>query len=66
MTRAGSDPGRIRQLRDALLEAFEEPEVRAAGAAVFIDGVEILPLSAYDRIVEFRRLAADQGYPELR
>ena len=66
VTRAGSDLDRIRQLQDALLEAFEEPEVRAAGAAVFIDGVDILPLSAYDRIVEFQRLAAAQGYPELR
>ena len=53
-------------MQSALLEAFEEPEVRAAGAAAFIDGVEILPLSAYDRIIEFQRLAAAQGYPELR
>ena len=66
VTRAGSGPDRIRQLQSALLEAFEEPEVRGAGAAVFIDGVEILPLSAYDRIVEFQRFAAAQGYPELR
>ncbi len=66
VTRAGSGPDRIRQLQTALLEAFEEPEVRAAGAAVFIDGVEILPLSAYDRIIEFQRLAIAQGYPELR
>ena len=66
VTRAGSDPDRTRQLQSAILEAFEEPDVRAAGAAVFIDGVEILPLSAYDRIVEFQRLAAAQGYPELR
>ena len=54
-----------RHLQSALLEAFEQPEVRAAGAAVFI-GVEILPLSAYERIVELERLAAAQGYPELR
>ena len=66
VTRAGSDPKRIRQLQNALLEAFEDSEVRAAGAAVFIDGVELLPPSAYDRIVEFQRLAASQGYPELR
>ena len=66
VTRAGSDPNRIRQLRNALLEAFKEPEVRTAGAAVFIGGVEILPRSAYERIVQFKRLAAAQGYPELR
>ena len=48
------------------MEAFDEPEVRAAGAAMFIEGVEVLPLAAYERIREFRRLAAEQGYPELR
>jgi len=66
VTRAGSGPDRIRKLQDALREAIEEPDVRAAGTAVFIDGVDILPLSAYDRIIEFGRLAAAQGYPELR
>ncbi len=66
VTRAGNGPDRIRQLQNALLEAFEEPEVRAAGAAVFIDGVELLPPSAYERIIEFQRFAAAQGYPELR
>ena len=66
VTRAESSEDLIRKLRSALLEAFEEPEVRAAGAAMFIEGVEVLPLSAYERIREFRRLAADQGYPELR
>ena len=66
VTRAGSDPDRISRLQNALLEAFQQPETRAAGAAVFIDGVEVLPLSAYDRIIEFRRFAAARGYPELR
>ena len=66
VTRAGSDPDRIRQLRNALLDAFEEPDVRAAGAAMFIDGVKILPPSAYHRIVELQRLADAHGYPELR
>ena len=66
VTRVGSSKDLIRKLRCALVEAFEEPEVQAAGAAMFIDGVEILPLSAYERIREFRRLAADRGYPELR
>ena len=66
VTRAGTAPDRIRRLQNALMEAFEEPEVRVAGAAVFIGGVEILPRSAYDRIIEFQRLAAAQGYPELR
>ena len=66
VTRTGSSEDLVRTLRCAFLEAFEEPEVRAAGAAMFIEGVEILPLAAYDRILEFRRLAAERGYPELR
>ena len=66
VTRAGSSDDLIRNLQRALLEAFEEPEVRAAGAEMFIAGVEVLPLSAYEWIREFRRLAADRGYPELR
>ncbi len=66
VTRAGTDPDRIRQLQSALADAFEEPEGRAAGASVFIDGVEILPFSDYGRIVEFQRIAAARGYPELR
>ncbi len=66
VTRAESSEDLIRELRRALLGAFEEPEVRAAGAAVFIEGVEILPHSAYERIRDFGRRAAAAGYPELR
>ena len=66
VTRFGSPPERIGQLQRALVDAFEEAEVRAAGAAVFIDGVEMLDASAYERIDEFERLAAERGYPELR
>jgi len=66
VTQAGTDPDRLRRLRDALAAAFEEPEVRAAGAAVFIGGVAVLPRSAYQRIVDLERFAAAQGYPVLR
>ena len=66
VTRFGSPPARIEHLQRALVDAFEEAEVRAAGAAVFTDGVEMLAPSAYERIDEFKRLAAARGYPELR
>ena len=75
VTRAGSDSNRIRHLQSALLEAFEEPEVRAAGAAVFIDGVEILPLSGVRtdcrartprRRPGLRRTALSVAVPSLR
>ena len=48
VTRAESSEDLIRNLQRALMEAFDEPEVRAAGAAMFIEGVEVLPLSAYE------------------
>ena len=66
VTRTGSGQNLIRHLQSALRGAFEEPEVRAAGADMFIDGVEILPRSEYERINTFKRLAAARGYPELR
>ena len=66
VTRSGTSPARIGVLQRALVDAFEESEVRDAAAAVFIDGVEMLAPAAYERIEEFKRLAAERGYPELR
>jgi len=66
VTRSGSSAARIEELQRALVDAFEEAEVRAAAAAVFIEGVEMLEASAYERIDEFKRLAAERGYPTLR
>ena len=66
VTRAGSAHALVRHLQSALRDAFEEPEVRAAGVDMFIDGVETLPFSRYERIDDFKRLAVAAGYPELR
>lgn len=66
VTRSGSSAARIEVLQRALVDAFEEAEVRTAAAAVFIDGVEMLAPAAYERIDEFKRLAAARGYPVLR
>ena len=55
----------VTQLQKALLEAFEEPRVQAACESVFIDGIEVLPAWAYERILEMEQLAAAQDYPEL-
>ena len=56
--------GRLADISDRV--EFIEAEVRDAGAAVFIEGVELLAPSAYERIDEFKRLAAERGYPTLR
>ena len=42
------------------------PGGRRAAQALFIDGVERLPLGEYDRIAEFERYAELLGYAELR
>lgn len=55
----------VTQLQKALLEAFEQPRVQAACESVFIDGIEVLPAWAYERILEMEQLAAAQDYPEL-
>ena len=66
VTRSGGAAERVGHLQRALVAAFEEREVRAAAADMFIDGVEILPLCAYERIDEFKRRAGAEGYPALR
>ena len=65
VTRAGSTEHVVRQLQHALVDSFEEDEVRAAGEAVFIEGVEVLPPATYGQIAGFERYAAERGYPEL-
>ena len=66
VTRATSAEKLVVQLRRALLESFEEAEVRAACEAIFINGIEILPPSTYQKFAELERSAVAHGYPELR
>jgi ABC-type phosphate/phosphonate transport system substrate-binding protein len=55
----------IERLRAALFEALEDPDLAEARSALFLDGAEVLPLSAYDRILEMEREAEGQGYPAV-
>ena len=55
----------IERLRAGLFAALENPDPAEARAALFLDGAEILPLSAYDRILEMEREAEDRGYPAV-
>lgn len=64
--RAGVEDELAAVLQRALLEAFEEPDVQAACKDLFIDGIEVVPASAYERIAELERFAGMHGYPELR
>jgi ABC-type phosphate/phosphonate transport system substrate-binding protein len=55
----------LERLRAGLFAALEDPDLAEARAALFLDGAEVLPLSAYDRILEMEREAEDQGYPAV-
>ena len=65
VTRAAIGAELTTKLQRSLVKIFEKPEVQAAGQAVFIDGIEVFPLSRYNPIAELERYAAAQGYPEL-
>jgi ABC-type phosphate/phosphonate transport system substrate-binding protein len=66
VTRAAAGEALIERLRAALCRACAEPALAALRQALLLDGVAILPPSAYRRIPAFARLAARHGYPALR
>lgn len=65
VTAASAGPDRIARLRAALIAAMIDPASQAARDALLIDGVEVLPASAYGRIVECEAEALRHGYFEL-
>jgi len=60
-----ADDDTLARLRQALFAAFADADLAAARDALLLKGVEVLALSAYDRIVEMERAAQDLGYPAL-
>ncbi len=65
VTRAGLDDDRLARLRAALFAALDDSGLAEARAALLIAGAEIMPETAYDRILEIERTAADLGYSKL-
>ena len=65
VTRADLDEGQFTCLRRAITGALGDPGLRWACDELMIDGAEILPTAAYEKIVELERLAVDHGYPDL-
>ena len=55
----------IAALRDGLQAMVLEPSLAEARAAVCLSAIEVLPESAYDRILELQRLALTKGFPSL-
>lgn len=66
ISRANLDPDLFERLRNAFQHAFDDADVKAAAATLFVGGVQVLAPSAYDRISQFQTLAATAGYSALR
>jgi ABC-type phosphate/phosphonate transport system substrate-binding protein len=65
VTRADAPDDLIERLRAGLHHAFADPALAAARGDLLLDGIELLPLAAYDRLKAFERLAARYGYSTL-
>jgi ABC-type phosphate/phosphonate transport system substrate-binding protein len=61
ITRRGIAPADLQKLRDGLRAAIEDPALADARAALRIKGIEILPLQAYDRMLEMEQEADRAG-----
>jgi ABC-type phosphate/phosphonate transport system substrate-binding protein len=55
---AGTPPDTIERLRAGLFEALADPTLAACREALLIDGAVVLPLGAYDRILEMAAAGA--------
>ena len=56
---------RVDELRDALRSALADPDTRAARDALLLEGIDELPLRAYEPIAVMRRAADALGYREI-
>lgn len=65
VTRADMADDSLERLRAALFSALEDPNLAEARSALFLGGVEVLSLRAYDRILEIEREAVNRGYPAV-
>ena len=61
--RRGADE--VERLRAGLLVACDDPALAEVRAALLIEGVEVLPEDAYERIDQMEREAVALGYPAL-
>ena len=65
ITSAATAPDVLPTLRAALIEALADPATQAARAEMLLDGADPLPVSAYDRMLDFEEAALRRGYREL-
>ena len=65
VTSAATPPANAAILRDALTRLGREPHAAAARAGLTITDIVDVPPTAYSRLLEYEREAAELGYPEL-
>lgn len=65
VTRAGADDDLVARLRRGLFAALADPDLAAAREALLIDGAEVLPEAAYQRIIDIERQAQALGYARV-
>lgn len=56
----------VRALRAGLSSAFADPSLADLRRALYLKGLEILPSSAYDRLLDAEAFAHRYNYPELK
>jgi ABC-type phosphate/phosphonate transport system substrate-binding protein len=65
ITAACADDLLVDRLREALAEVMADPRLATVREALLIDDIDILPLGAYDRVLEMERQAVEMGYAAL-
>ena len=65
VTRAEADDDRLARLRGALFAALGDPGLASAREALLIVGAEVLPETAYQRIVDLEQQAEAHGYAKV-
>jgi ABC-type phosphate/phosphonate transport system substrate-binding protein len=65
VTSASADRELIDRLRDALSEALSDESSRDAREAMLLDGVALLPLQDYAKIIDTEGVALRYGYKEM-
>ncbi|MFP6731260.1 MAG: PhnD/SsuA/transferrin family substrate-binding protein [Alphaproteobacteria bacterium] len=66
VARTNADPETIELMREAIIEAFEDPDLGDALDALFLIGVTVLPKDEYYELIDFERRAVSLGYPKLQ
>ncbi len=65
VTSAARSDAEVDRLRNALFETIEDPALAQARDALLIDSAEVLPLRAYEPIVEMEIKVLELGYNEI-